>query len=193
MARRKQEFRPDVRKVDWAGKLLPTPRQWKQIIKWTLFSLVCLIGLLVQDAVMPRFKDMGITTDLAACCILAVSIMQGAHSGCIFTLCAAALYYFSGSAPGPYCIFFLTVIGVLGGMFRQNFLRKGFITLFLCVVAALVVYEMSLFGVGLLLGHTTVARVGVFLLTALMSSVAVVLLYPVFVSIGKIGGEVWNE
>lgn len=191
MARKKQEFRPDVRKVDWAGKLLPTPRQWKQIIKWTLFSVVCLIALLVQDVVMPRFP--GITTDLAVCCILAVSIMQGAQSGCIFTLCAAALYYFSGSAPGPYCIFLLTVIGIFGGMFRQNFLRKGFVTLFLCVVAALLLYEMSLFGVGLLLGHTTIARAGTFVLTALMSSVAVVPLYPVFAAIGKIGGEVWNE
>lgn len=193
MAKKKYEFRPDVRKTDILGKILPTPRQRRQILKWTLISLICLLCLLVQDVVMPRFRPLGVTTDLAACCILVVSIMQGAHSGCIFTLCAALIYYFSGSAPGPYCILLLTVIGVFGGMFRQNFLSKGFTTLFLCVVAGLVLYEMSLFGIGLALGLTTLGRVGVFAVTALMSAVAVLVLYPIFVAIGKIGGEVWNE
>ena len=130
MARRNQEFHPDAQNRDVLGKLLLTQKQRKRLLKWLLFTAVCLLGLLVQDVLMSRVDILGATTDLTACCILAVCILQGAHSGSIFALCAAAVFYFSGSAPGPYCILLLTAIGIFAAMFRQTFLSQGFFTLF---------------------------------------------------------------
>lgn len=193
MARRNQEFHPDSQSRDVLGKLLLTQKQRKRLLKWLLFTAVCLLGLLVQDVLMSRVDIWGATTDLAACCILAVCILQGAHSGSIFALCASAVFYFSGSAPGPYCILLLTAIGIFAAMFRQSFLSQGFFTLFLCVGGGMLLYEMAVFAIGLFLGHTTWARMGVFALTGVLSMVVVPLVYPVFVSIGKIGGELWKE
>ena len=116
MAIRNQEFHPDVQNRDVLGKLLLTQKQRKRLLKWLLFTAVCLLGLLVQDVLMSRVDILGATTDLTACCILAVCILQGAHSGSIFALCAAAVFYFSGSAPGPYCILLLTAIGIFAAI-----------------------------------------------------------------------------
>lgn len=192
MARR-NEFQPDAVNTDVLGKILLTQKQRKKLAKWLLFAAVCLVGLLVQDVIMSRVSVFGATTDLVACCILSVCILQGAQSGSMFALWASVIYFYSDSAPGPYCIPLLTAIGIFAAIFRQVFLSQGFFTLLLCVAAGLLVYEMAVFGIGLFLGHTILSRIGVFALSAVMTLVFVPVLYPIFVSIGKIGGELWKE
>jgi uncharacterized protein (UPF0297 family) len=124
MARKKNEFRPDAFRQDILGKLLLTRKQATRLLRWVLFSAVCLAGLLVQDVVMSRFTIFGTTTDLVPCCILAVCILQGAESGCMFALIGSMIYCFSGSAPGIFAIPLITVIAVLTAIFRQAYLRK---------------------------------------------------------------------
>ena len=194
MARKKKEFAPDVMRPDTLGKLLMTKKQWQRFLKWLLFSLVCLLGLIVQDVVMSRFELPGrTTTDLAACCILTVCVLQGAESGCIFTLIASTVFFYSDSAPGPYCIALLTVIAVFAALFRQGFLSQGFFTLLICVGSALIVYEMAVFVIGVFLEHTTWDRWLRFLLSAVYTLAALPIVYPMLVGIGKIGGQLWNE
>lgn len=190
MARKKSEFRPDTVQEDTLGKLLMTRRQWQRTLKWLLFSAVCLGCLLLQDVILSRF---GIPSDLVACCILAVCVLQGAHSGCVFVLLASLIYYYSGSAPGVYCIPLLTFIAVFATIFRQNFLSQGIFTLLLCTVMGMVVYELGVFAVEAFVGNVSVNRIGYFLLTAFISAAFLPVLYPIFAAIGKIGGEVWKE
>ena len=193
MARKMKEFQPDVQHSDTLGKLLMTKKQWQRFLKWLLFSAVCLLGLVAQDVVMSRFSWFNATTDLAVCCILTVCVLQGAEDGCLFALIASMVYYFSGSAPGPYCIPLLTVIAVFATMFRQNFLSQGLVTLIICVGAGLLVYELAVFLIGVFLEHTTWDRFVRFLLTAAYTTVAIPFLYPMMVGIGKIGGQLWTE
>ncbi len=193
MARKMKDFQPDVQHPDTLGKLLMTKKQWQRLLKWLLFSAVCLLGLIVQDVVMSRFQWYGATTDLAVCCIMMVCVMQGAEDGCIFTLIAAAVYYYAEQDVGPYCIPLMTVIAVFATMFRQNFLSQGLGTLIICVGAGMIVYELGIFLVGVFLEHTTWDRVTRFLLTAVYTTVAVPLVYPMMVGIGKIGGQLWTE
>lgn len=193
MARKNKEFQPDVQHPDTLGKLLMTKKQWQRFLKWLLFSGVCLLGLIVQDVVMSRFSWFDATTDLAVCCILTVCVLQGAEDGCLFTLIASVVFYYSGSAPGPYCIPLLTVIAVFATMFRQSFLSQGLMTLIICVGAGLLAYELAVFLIGVFLEHTTWDRVTRFLLSAAYTTVAVPLLYPMMVGIGKIGGQLWTE
>ena len=120
-------------------------------------------------------------------------MLQGAEDGCLFTLIASIVYYYSGSAPGPYCIPLLTVIAVFATLFRQGFLSQGLLTLIICVGAGLVVYELAIFLVGVFLEHTTWNRVLRFVLTAVYTTAAVPILYPMMVGIGKIGGQLWTE
>ena len=193
MARKKNEFRPDSFREDILGKLLLTKKQSQVFLRWVLFSAVCLAGLLIQDVVMSRFTILGTTTDLVPCCILAVCILQGAESGCIFALVGSMLYYFSGSAPGIFAIPLITVIAVITAVFRQAYLRKGFSTMLICSGTALFVYEIGTFLIGLFLGSTIASRFPAFLIGAGLTLALVPLLYPILLSIGKIGGEIWKE
>lgn len=193
MARKKHEFRPDTVRQDILGKLLMTPRQRQSTLRWFLFSLVCLMALILQDVVMSRFSIFGTTTDLVPCCIIAICILQGAESGSIFTLFASVIFYFSGSAPGVFAIPLITGLAVLGSIFRQGYLRKGFSTLVICTGACLTVYELSIFFIGLFLKSTIWPRFLAFPGSALVTLVLVPVLYPILLSIGKIGGETWKE
>lgn len=193
MARKKIDFKPDRVQRDVLGKLLLTRKQRQSLLKWALFSLVCLLGLLIQDVILSRVTILDTTTELVPCFILVICVLQGAQSGCVFALSAACLYYFSGSAPGIYCIPILTALAVVAAIFRQAFLRKGFSALLLCVAVSMVLYELAVFGIGLFLGRTLVERLGAFCLTAVFSVVTVPLLYPIVLAIGKIGGETWKE
>lgn len=193
MARKKNEFRPDTFRQDILGKLLLTKKQSQVLLRWVLFCLVCLTGLIIQDVVMSRFTIFGTTTDLVPCCILAICILQGAESGCIFALVASMIYYFSGSAPGIFAIPMLTVIAVFTAVFRQAYLRKGFFTMVICTAVALFLYELGIFSIGLFLGSTIASRMPVFLITAAITLALVPILYPILLSIGKIGGEIWKE
>ena len=193
MARKKNEFRPDTFRQDILGKLLLTRKQTMRLIRWTLFSAVCLGGLIIQDVVMSRFSIFGTTTDLVPCFILAVCIMQGAESGCIFALLGSMLYSFSGSAPGIFVIPLITVIAVLTAVFRQAYLRQGFFTMLICTAVALYLYEMGIFFFGVFLGSTIMSRLSAFAIGAGLTLATVPFVYPILLSIGKIGGDIWNE
>lgn len=194
MARKKRyEFRPDKVNNDVLGKLLLTRQQFSRLLRWLLFSAVCLGGLVLQDVVMSRFHLFGATTDLVPALILAVCILQGGESGCVFALAASLLYYFSGSAPGPYCIILITFLSVLAAIFRQAYLRRGFSALMLCSSLCMVIYEMAVFFIGLFLKQTYSERFSLFLLTAALTLLVLPAVYPILVSIGKIGGETWKE
>jgi hypothetical protein len=173
--------------------VLLTKKQSLRLLRWLLFSAVCLGGLLVQDVVMSRFSIFDTTTDLVPCCILAVCILQGAESGCVFALISSMIYCFSGSAPGIYTIPLITGIAVVTAIFRQAYLRKGFFTLMLCVAAALFAYETITFSIGLFLGQTLLVRYGAFVISTILTLLPVPALYPVLLYIGKIGGETWKE
>jgi hypothetical protein len=190
---KKEEFRPDIHREDVLGKLLLTRRQAMRLLRWVLFSAVCLAGLLIQDVVMSRFTIFGTTTDLVPCCILAVCILQGAESGCVFALVGSMIYCFSGSAPGIFAIPLITVIAALMAIFRQAYLQKGFFTMLLCTAFALLFYELGTFFIGVFLGSTILSRLPAFLLGTALTLATVPILYPILLSIGKIGGEIWKE
>ena len=102
-------------------------------------------------------------------------------------------YYFSGSAPGPYAIAGISILGIAGALFREYFWRRGFASDVLCAGCAMALYELSIFGTGLFLGLTRWNRLGVFWLTAVLSILVMIPMYPVISNIHRIGGETWKE
>ena len=194
MARKKRyEFRPDKVNNDTLGKLLLTRQQFARLLRWLLLSAVCLTGLILQDVVLCRFHLFGATTDLVPALIFAVCILQGGESGSIFALTASVIYYFSGSAPGAYCIILITFLAVLAAIFRQAYLRKGLSALMLCSGLCVFLYEISVFLIALFLNQTYGQRFWLSLLTAAMTILVLPAVYPILLSVGKIGGETWKE
>ena len=193
MLKRKHDFKPDRMGAGALSKLYLTRRQRLNLLRWLLYGAVILLLSLMQDVILCRIRIFGVTTNLVGAGILLLSMMLQPDAGAVFALISSVLYYFSGAAPGPYAIVFLTGLGVLLNIFRYSYLRKGFGSAMLCAGAAMMLYEVLTFGVGLFLGHTTVARFAGFCITGGLSAAVMPLLYPLFVSIGKIGGESWKE
>lgn len=193
MFKRKHEFRPDKVRTGTLNKLYITKKQRTTVLKWLLMTAALTAVCIVQDVILSRLSLFGTTFDLLAATLLLVCILQDPEIGSIFVLIASALYSFSGSAPGYYVIAMLTLIGVFFAIVRHCYLHSGFGSTMLCTAAAIFIYEMALFGIGLFFGYTTLARLTEFLIKAGLSLAVMPLLYPVFVAICNIGGESWNE
>ena len=187
------EFRPDKPQVSWASKLHLTQKQRKALLKWALYALLLLVLSLLQDVVLSQIRFFGATTDLLPCAIVLICILEGSQKGSIFALVGSAFYLFSGSAAGPYSLVLITVLAILVCIFRQGYLQEGFAAAMLCTVAAVVVYEAAIFGIGYVLGLTIASRIFGFAITALLSCLAAPILYPIILSIASIGGETWKE
>ena len=191
--KKRYEFKPDPIQASWKSRLYLTKKQRYSLLKWLLYGLLLLILSLLQDVVMSRFQYRGGTTDLVPCGILLICLLQSPESGGIFALIGSALYVFSGSAQGYYCIALLTFLGVLLNILRHGLLSKRFRSIFLCMIVGLLAYEMAVFAFGVFLGSTYFSRIFVFLATGALSILTVPVLYPVAFFIGKIGGEEWKD
>ena len=187
------EFKPDPKGNRFFKKLYLTQVQQKHLLKWGLYSLICLVLLVIQDSMLSSFRVFGATTDLAAAIIILIAIHEGMEKGGLFALIASLIYWCSGSAPGPYCIAFITFLTIGASYVRQSLWHKSFGSTGLCTVLVIFIYELAVFGTGIFQGLTIWARLGVFLTTALMSCIVMVPMYPVVRAIGKIGGDSWIE
>ena len=143
--------------------------------------------------VLSHVRIFGAAFDIMAAALLLACILQDPEIGSGFILLSSLIYWFSGSAPGPYVIALLTGLGVFWGIVRHCFLHDSFGSVLFCAGAAFFLYETAMFGIGLFLGHTTLTRWTDFAIKAAITFAVMPLLYPVFVSIGKIGGTSWND
>ncbi len=193
MFRRKYEFKPDRTDSGILNKLYLTKQQRKTLFKWVLLAAALVVLSLLQDVVLSRVRIFGATLDLVACGILLCCMLFDPDVAAVFGLVSSMLYYFSGSAPGVYSIALLTALGVLLCIFRRSYLQRCFSATFLCTAVGVLVYELTVFAIGLFLGNTFPGRFGVFCLCGVLSVAAIPVLYPVFLSISNLGGESWKE
>lgn len=191
--RKKNEFKPDRNGSHWISRLYLTEKQRKGLLKWVLYALVLVLLSVIQDVILCKVRIFGATTSLVPCAIFLITIMEDSERGSIFALTAAIIYQFSGTAPGMYCMVFITFLGVGVAILRQAFFQKRFSTAVLCTALAMLVYELLVFAIGWFLGLTIFARLPGFLLTAALSLLAVPILYPICFGIQSIGGETWKE
>lgn len=193
MAGKKYEFRPDPTGHDWVSKLLLTPKQRKSLLKWLLYSLVCVAGLVLQDSMLAKLRILGGGFDLAPALVVLICVLEGCDKGSVFALSAALVYAFSGSAQGRYCIVLLTVAAILAAGFRQSYLRRSRGSDMICVGGAVMLYELCVFFIGVSLKLTYPGRWPVFVMTALVSTLTAGVLYRPLKHIGTIGGNEWKE
>ena len=195
MKRRKDsmDFKPDAKVSTWAKTSQLTALQRLRLLKWTLYAAVIILSLVVQDVVMSQLNLLGGTTDLAVAVILLITVIEGTEAGSVFVLIASLFYYFSGSAPGAYCIALITGLGILAVMFRQLYWHRSKGSIVLCAAIALMAYEVGLFAVGLFEELTLLSYIGSFLLTGIYSCATLLAYYPLIYKIGLIGGNTWKE
>lgn len=187
------EFKEDSGGTDLIKLLHVTETQRLRLLRWGLYILVCLMALVIQDVIMSRIHILGATTDLAVAAILLIAVLEGSEKGGIFALLASIVYYFGGTAPGPYCVGFITVLSVLLNVFRQQYWHRSSGSIILCSGIAIISYELLLYITGLFLGLTRWDRIQYFLLAGIYSTLVTIPLYQLVYRIGLIGGNSWKE
>ena len=192
-ARAAMDFKPDVQTATWMKTNRLTRLQQLRLTKWLLYILTVIMSLVLQDVVMSQFSIFGATTDLPACAIVMITVIEGTEVGSLFVLIASTLYYFSGHAPTAWCIGLLTFLGIGATLFRQMFWHRSKGSIILCAAIALTAYEIGLFTVGLTTGLTHWGRLPSFLLTAVFCCLVLIPLYSLICKIGLIGGNTWKE
>lgn len=190
---KKQDFKPDKPQITLADRLYLTKKQRKSLLKWALYALVLVVLSLLQDVLLCRVRIFGATTELVPVGIFLICLLEGLETGSVFALISSCLYQFSGTPGGTYSIVFITGLCVLVTLLRQAYFRGGFSSAMLLTAMAMVLYEAAVFAIGLFLGMTFPARFGGFAMTAGLSLVVAPVLYPIALSIGRIGGDVWKE
>ena len=191
--RRQAEFRPDKQTKEITKQLFITQVQRDTLLKWGSIILLCLLLSVIQDVMMSRFSIFGITTDLMPMVILLITVTEGINNGSLFVLIASLLYYFSGSAPGPYAVATLTVLGIGACMFRQLYWHRNRSSIVLCAGIALMLHELITYGIGIFVGLTYWGRIGVFAGSGALSWLLMIPLYRLIDAIGTIGGNTWKE
>ncbi len=187
------EFKPDVQTATWSKTLRLTRQQQLRLTKWVLYTLMVVLAVVFQDVIMSQVSLLGATTDLPACVILLITVIEGTEVGGTFALVASTLYYFSGNAPFAACIGLLTLLGLAATMFRQMYWHRSKGSIIMCAVLALTAYELGVFVFGLSGELTHWGRLPSFLLTALYSGLLQIPLYSLVHKIGLIGGNTWKE
>ena len=190
---KKQDFRPDKPSTSILSHLILTKKQQKTLLKWVFYSAMLVLLSVIQDVLLSRVRIFGATSELIPCAIFLICILEGSHTGSVFSLVASLIYLFSGTAPGPYSMVAITFFAIGACIFRQAFLQESFSSAFLCTAVAMVFYVLCNFAFGLFLGLTTAGRFFGFLLTALLTLPSIPILYPIFKAIGAFGGQQWKE
>jgi len=189
----KAEFKPDNFDSGLSKKLFLTQVQRDTFLKWGLYIGLILLLMMSQDVIMSQVTLFGTTTDLAVCILLLITVIEGIEVGSLFILAGSCFYYFSGSSPGPYCIAFLTVLGIGACLFRQLFWHRNQASIVLCAGIALILYEICTFAAGIFLELTRWDRFGSFVTKGLISVAVMIPLYNLINRIGQIGGNTWKE
>ena len=187
------DFKPDVQKATWVKTNKLTRQQQLRLTRWTLYVLTVVASLILQDVLMSQFSFLGATTDLPACAILLITVLEGTEVGSIFVLIASTLYYFSGNAPSAFCIALMVFFGIGATLFRQMFWHRSKGSVILCAAIAMFCYEIGLFVVGVSSALTHWGRLPSFVLTAVYSCLVMIPLYSLIYKIGLIGGNTWKE
>ena len=187
------DFKPDAKVSTWFKTARMTQLQQLRLLKWVLYVAVIILALVVQDVIMSQLNLFGGTTDLPVTVILLITVIEGTEVGSLFVLIASTLYYFSGTAPGAYCIGLMTGLGVAVVMFRQLYWHRSKGSIVLCAGVAVMLYELGLFVVGLMSELTIWKCMANFILTGIYSCATLPLYYPLIYKIGLIGGNTWKE
>ena len=190
---KKQEFRPDKPSISLLSRLMLTKKQQKTLFKWVFYGLFLVVLSVVQDVLLSRVRLFGATTELAPCAIFLICLMEGTHTGSVFSLIAGLLYLFSGTAPGPYSMVAIVFFSIGVCIFRQAYLQESLSSVMLCAGIAMLFYVLTNFAFGLFLGLTRFSRIHGFLITAGLSLLFAPVFYPVIKVINAFGGHSWKE
>ncbi len=137
------------------------------ILKWTLYTALFLLSILLQTAIPAGRGVLGLPVFCVPVAVSCIAMHEGAEKGGLFALLGATVWCLSGASYGSAQIITLTVAGVLSGGLCQVLLTRRFLPAMLLSAGALVLNEGVAFLLRLYLGGAAQAQLVTVLLPAL--------------------------
>lgn len=129
-------------------KLYITPKQWLRILRWSLYSLLFLLALLVESSVFGKHTLLGVRPQLVAVVIVCVCFREGAERGGLFALLTSLFWCLSGIPYGSIAIAVYTLVPVAGTLLTRSVLVNRFVPCLLITLAALFLQQVVVFAIG---------------------------------------------
>ncbi len=126
-------------------KLYITPKQWLHILRWTLYSLLFLLAMMLQTVVFGNHKLFGVQPNLVPVVITCVCLREGAERGGLFALLTSLFWCLSGADEGSVSIAVLTIVPVLGSLLCSAVLANRFLPSLAITVVTLFTEQTLIF------------------------------------------------
>lgn len=167
-----------------------TRRQWKAVLKWTIYSLLFLFVLIVQDVILSQYPIFGIKISWVPLFIVCVCIREGPESGGLFALLTALIWCLSGADYGNISVAVIPIGSILAAVLCRSVLTVRFFPTFLGGLAVSLINETLIFIFKVVLASVHMSNY----LRVLLPGVALslVLLPPLYFTVkavSRIGGS----
>lgn len=126
-------------------KLYITPRQWLHILRWTLYSLLFLLAMMVQTVVLGNHPIFGANADFIPVVIVCVCLREGPERGGWFALLTSFFWFLSGASNGSISIAILTIVPIAGSILCRSVLQNRFSTCLLTAAITLLILHSVIF------------------------------------------------
>lgn len=108
-------------------KFYITPKQWKHILRWSLYSLLFLVAIIFQTVIWGKDGFLGHFPDLVAVVILTVCMVEGTERGGLFALLASTFWALSGIDRGALQILCLTTLPIVSVFLTRKLFSMTYI------------------------------------------------------------------
>lgn len=167
-----------------------TKRQWLGILKWSLYALLFLLVLIIQDVILAKHPPFGIKLKLIPVYIVCVCVREGPERGGLFALLASVFWCLSGADYGNLSVAILPVGSILGAVLCRAVLTVRFLPTFLCCAAVCLVNDSVIFAFKLVLTAISPGQYYKVLLPCVgLSLLSVPVLYFVVKAVSRTGGR----
>ncbi len=175
-------------------KLYITPKQWLHILRWTLYTLLFLLAMMMQTVVFGNHKLFGAHPNFVPVVITCVCLREGAERGGMFALLTSLFWCLSGADEGSISIAVLTVVPVIGSVLCSAVLANRFLPCLAITVVTLFTEQAAIFLFKYFFGTMDGSRfLTVLLPTVLVSALAQPIVYLLVKCIEKIGDAYETE
>ena len=164
-------------------------QRYRKLIMWALYAALFLAALLVQSVVLGRIRIYGVKLDLLPVVMVCVGLWTGHESGGLFALISALVWALTGAEDAALAIVTFTVCAVLSGYLCSAVFSRRFPPAFLLSLGALLLHEGLLFLLKLYLEGASWTLFRWVPVTAGLSVLSCLVLYPLAKIIGKVGSN----
>lgn len=164
------------------NRLHLTQRQRRIALKWTLYTVLFLLTMMVQTVCLGNVEFFGVHLHLLMILVCCVCLRESPESGGVYALCMSLLWCLSGADGGSLSIVVWTGLGIGLSLLCRTLINGRILTCALCCLGAAWLEESILFLSKRLINHIPWSY---YLTKALPCVLLSMILFPAFYGLVK--------